>query len=441
MKPPRRAIFLIVPLAILLLPIAIYFADRATSTEEVARNVTIEGMPVGGLTVADATLVVQAHEQALRQSTGVFTVNGATYKLSPVAIDVATDTDKAIEDAMAARRDGNILENFKSWIMSFSTPTDVPLDILMDDGAIEAQLDQWEEEAIPDPAYEGSVAVVEGRVIGDYPRTGQQIDRAAAAPIVRAEMATLDKTGVDVPITIQTPTITAADIDETVALMERMIDDDVVLFSSEVGFRTTFTASQLTSAAASRISESGDAFEVYFDATTVLDILEPRRGEFELLPIDARFDIDLETDRISVIPGRSGTILDTPALLDELLEAALGDGSGTFPVIVGAEPDFTTEEAQAFTTLGPLSKFTSNHPAGQDRVTNIGSKGNIFSRLSINKQDIFVPVIVGVIDCTIPQMFSVVFQFNKKYILVASLEEGIGRFLMDFNCHYGTTFF
>lgn len=371
MKPPRRSIFLIVPIAILLLPLAIYGADRATSTEEVARNVTIDEIPVGGLTVADATLAVQAREQALRQSTGVFTVNGSTFKLSPVAIDVTTDTDGAIADAMAARRDGNVFENFMSWIRSFSSTEDVTLSVGMSDDAIDAHLADWEEQAIPDAAYEGAVDVVDGAVVPDYPRTGQTIDGSAALSAIQAEMSSLDKAGVDLPVIVSTPALTGRDIDDTVALIERMIDSEVVLRSTDVGFRTTFSANQLASAAASRLSSSGDSLEVYFDVTRVLEILEPRRGEYEFVPIDARFDIDIETDEISVIPGRSGTLLDVPSLLRELVDAALGDGSGTFPIIVGAEPEFTTEDAQALTSLERLSLFTTEHPARQDRVVNI----------------------------------------------------------------------
>jgi len=46
---PRKTLLAVVPLAILLLPIGVYAADRATSTDEVARNVMIDDVPVGGM--------------------------------------------------------------------------------------------------------------------------------------------------------------------------------------------------------------------------------------------------------------------------------------------------------------------------------------------------------------------------------------------------------
>ncbi|HSJ71772.1 MAG TPA: VanW family protein [Acidimicrobiia bacterium] len=371
MKPHRRAIFLIVPLAILLLPLVVYGIDRAWSSDEIARNVTIAGVAVGGLKEPDASLAVLAHEQALRESTGVFIVNGVSFKLSPVAVGVTADTNAAIDSAMRARRDGNPIENFASWVASFSTVEDVALDVTMSETAIDEQLDAWEAEAIPNAAFEGAVFVADEAVMAEYPRTGEAIDRSMAHEAIRAEMSTLDKSGVPLAVITSEPILTAEDIEAAVAEMEAMIDGEVTLRSNEVGFRTSFSASQLASAARADLNEAGDALVVSFDEQRILEILEPRRGEYEIQPIDAAFDIDVDTDRIRVIPGRNGTLLDVPALLIELKRAALGDGTGVFPLVVGAEPAFTTEEAETYTSLRKLSEFTTTHPAREDRVTNI----------------------------------------------------------------------
>lgn len=371
MKPPRRAIFLIVPLVILLLPVAVYAADRMTSTDEIARNVEVSTVPVGGLNEADATLAVDAHEQELRQSTGVFEVNGEVFKLSPATVGLDADTSRAVGAAMDARRGGNPFENFLSWVASFGTVETVPLDVAFDDEAIDVEIDAWEAAAIPNPAFEGAVAVVDGQVIAQYPETGQKVDRTVARPAIRDAMATLDKTTVVLPVVTATPSLTDADVDAAVAEMGNLIDSEITLTSDEISFRATFTPNQLAQAAVAIVDEDAASIEVTFDPDRVLEILEPRRGEFEVQPVDAQFDIDLSTNQIRVIPSRNGTLLDMDALIVEMRAAALGDGVGTFPLVVGAEPAFTTDAAQSYTSLGLLSKFTTEHPAGEDRVTNI----------------------------------------------------------------------
>ncbi len=368
---PRKAIFVFVPLAILLLPLGVYLADRATSTTEIARNVTIDGVQVGGMSRADATLAVEAYENQLRTNTGVFTLNGNVFKLSPVAVGLTADVDTAIDEALVIRRSAGVVENFSSWIRSFSTVEDIPLTIEFDNAAIDKTITTWEAEAIPNPAYNGGVTVVDDVVTPEYPRAGQSLDPDAAHSKVVAEMSTLNKEGVTLDVIDSIPTLTDMDIDSAAAEMTLMINSAITMISPTVGFRTTFRPEHLASAVRANLNPEGTRIEVAFDSDRVLEILEPRRAEYEIEPVDAKFDIDLETDEFSVVPGHSGTLLDTPTLMAEMKTAALGSGIGTFPLLVGAEPQFTTEAAEAFTSLGPLSGFTTMHPAGQPRVINI----------------------------------------------------------------------
>lgn len=371
MKSPVRAVFLLVPLVILALPLVVYGLDRATASDEVARNVQVAGVDVGGMTRADAALAVEAHEQQLRQSTGVFTVNGSTFKLSPVAVGLRADTGGAVDAAMEARRDGNVVEDFLSWLRSFSTAVEVPLEVSMDDEAVDETLDEWEASAIPNAAFEGDVFVSGSDVITEYPRAGERIDRETAVPAITAQMRRLDKVGVVLDVIVAQPALTDADIDRAAAEMQQMIDGPITLRATDIAFRTSFTPEQLASAANAGLSEDGAGMIVGFDPGTVSEILDPRRPEFEVPPVNAAFDIDVETDRIVVIPGRSGTLLDIDRLVVEMKQAGLGDGTGLFPLIVGADPEFTTEEAMSYSDLEFLAKFTTSHAAGEARVTNI----------------------------------------------------------------------
>ncbi|MCB1245866.1 MAG: VanW family protein, partial [Acidimicrobiia bacterium] len=225
--------------------------------------------------------------------------------------------------------------------------------------------------AVANPAFAGSVAVVDGAVVTEYPRAGQGIDRPFARTQIVTELSTLDKAEVVVPVIEKLPTLSETQIDAAAAEMEEMINSEIILRSNEVGFRVAFSPSELASAAVAVIADDETSIEVTFDRDAVLGLLEPRRDEYEIQPIDAQLDVDLETDVMTVIPGRSGTLLDVDGLIIEMKAAALGDGTGTFPLLVGAEPDLTTEEAQALTALKPLGGFTTTHPANQARVINI----------------------------------------------------------------------
>lgn len=370
MKPPK-AIFWIVPMALALLPIGIYLIDRQTSSDEISRNVTISEVPVGGMNRSDATLAVDAYENRLRTDTGVFIVNDEVFKLSPVAIELDADVDSAIETAFTVRRDRGPVENFFSWIRSFSETEDVPLPITFDNDSIDDHLDTWEAEAIPNPAFNGSVSVIDGLVVREYPKAGQSLDHQGAHQQVTIEMSTLEKSGVTLEVINSIPTLTTAVVDAAAVEVGQMIDTPITMISTDVGFRATFNPEHLASAVRSSVSGDGLQLINTFDEDRVLEILEPRRTEYEISPADARFDIDVGTDEFTIVPGRSGTLLDTATLLANMRTASLGSGTGTFPLVVGEQPAFTTQEAEAFTTLGPLAGFTTNHPANQPRVVNI----------------------------------------------------------------------
>ncbi|MCB1245765.1 MAG: hypothetical protein KDB69_00700, partial [Acidimicrobiia bacterium] len=135
---PRRALFIAVPVAILLIPLGIFLADPAASDDTIARNVMIDTVPVGGLNSADATVAVTSYEDQLRSSTGAFTVNGSTFELSPIEVGLSADIDAAVEQAVAARKVGGPVSRFLSWIVSFSKTQEVPLDVSFDDDAIDS---------------------------------------------------------------------------------------------------------------------------------------------------------------------------------------------------------------------------------------------------------------------------------------------------------------
>ncbi len=368
---PSKAIFTIVPLAIALLPLAVYFADKQMTSDEIARNVTVSGVPVGGMNRADATLTVKAYENRLLTDTGVFTMNEQIFKLSPLSTGLDADVRSAVDDAFLVRRDKGAIANFSSWISSFSTAENVDMVIAFDDEAIEKQITEWEIEAIPNPAFNGAVVVVDGLVTREYPKAGQAVDHEKAHQLVIDEMSTLDKVGATFDVVDSTPTLTTAAVDIAAVEMGQMIDTPITMVSSDLGFRTTFRTEHLASAARSDISADGKSLVNSFDDDRVLEILDPRRSEYEIEPVDAKFDINLETDEFTVVPGRSGTLLDVDALLITMKTAALGSGVGTFPLLVGEEPEFTTDDAEAFTTLGPIAGFTTDHPANQPRVINI----------------------------------------------------------------------
>jgi vancomycin resistance protein YoaR len=371
MKLRTRIIFASVATVILLLGAVSYVRDQSSTPDTVARNVTVGDVAVGGLNTADATLALSAHENALLSGVGVFTVNGSEFRLSPASIELDVDVSAGVDAAMQARRSGTIFETVRSWFTSFVTTESVALPISFNDEVIAAELEIWESIVVERPAFDGSITVDDGEVVTRYPLPGVGVNRETGTALIRSAMSSVGTAPTVIPVVSASSPLSDDQIDAAAAEMRQMINDAVVLRSDDATFRMTFTERQLASAVRATIDPASDSIEVYFDRDAVLDILEPLRREFEISPIDARFDIDLNTGEYTVIPGRSGVVLDVETLLTELESAAHGSGTGVFPVVVGAKPQLTTEEAMAFTTMTKLGGFSTKYTQGQDRTRNI----------------------------------------------------------------------
>jgi vancomycin resistance protein YoaR len=367
----RIALSITVPALILLLPIAVYLTDRIANSGEIPRNVSVVGLDVGGLSRDDAIVVIKEYENNLKSEKATFVVSGSTYELDPMSVGLTADVDEAVDTALN-QRSGGVVSGFVPWVRGFTDQVDVDLAVTVDDEAIDAHLRDWEQEAIENPAYEGSVAIVGDDIDFEYPRIGQRIDRPAAVALVDTVLTVPERRVTELPLTESVPELTAADIDEAVATLRRMVSRPVLLYNEERNVVLTVTPDEVSSATVVDVIEDSPArVEISLDVNRVAEILEPHRARLELPPVNADFDVDLETDEVTIIPSKNGTRLDPESAAVELLEAATsGEAVGDLIFAEGAEPEFTTADAEGFGPLGLVSEFTTKTP-GVERVHNI----------------------------------------------------------------------
>ena len=367
---PRILLFALLPIALFLLPAGVFWVDRSIAEGEIPRNVSIEGIDVSGLSYDDALLTVQAYERQLQTTPAVFEVNANSFRLDPMSVGVELDEATAVNEAISQRTEGGSIKRFFSWLGGFNETVDIPLPVTMDRAAIEDQLATWQEVAIPNPAYEGSVSVVDSEVVVEYPQAGEQVEVEAGTEVVVETLAVLGDREARIPITEHRPLVTNSDVDAAANQVRRIIASDVTLTNEDIAFAMTFTKDEIARAVYTEVNTNPVQIDIMLDEATIRDLLEPRSSEFELPPVSAEFKVTLSDSSVTIIPSRYGTLMDVPAVTAEVLKAAEGSGTGPFPVAQGDEPRLTTEEAEAYGPLGLVSKFTTDTP-GKNRVHNI----------------------------------------------------------------------
>ncbi len=360
-----------VPALLLLLPLAVYLIDQAANQGEVPRNVSVAGIDVGGLSQDDATVVVRAYETNLQTQPATFVISGSTYELDPTTVGLTADIDGAVSEALN-QRSGGLISGFVPWINGFTEHVDVNLAISVNDEAVDAHLDDWELDAIKNPAYEGAIQVVDGDIEFEYPRIGEKIDKPAAHSIVTSVLTQPQRETTELPLIDSVPIMTQATVDDAITILETMVSRPILLYDEDQNLVLTVKPSEISDATIVEIvHNSPPRIDISLSVDRVAEILEPHRAKFELPPVDADFEADIEIDKVSIIPSKNGTVLDPAAVTIELLKAATsGTATGRLAYAEGPEPQFTTADAEAFGPLGLVSEFTTKTP-GVNRVHNI----------------------------------------------------------------------
>jgi vancomycin resistance protein YoaR len=374
--------------ALILVPLLIVVADISSRSNEIARNVTIAGVDVGGLSPEDATTMVLEYQDELRNEITLITVKDTTFELDPKKVGLAINATEVVETAMQQRRESGIVGQVFGWFGSMSSVRELEVGVTIDPALLDDQLDEWQETAITRPAYEGAVVVSDGFAKADYPRAGEGIERNEALRILTAVLTDPNTNTASLPTAEVTPTMTPNDIDKAVAEANLLIGGPVTLRSDEPAIELVITSEQLINAFVSNVITTGTPrIDLGFDRDKLAPLIEPLREAAISEARDADWFIDEDAPvpdhddsedeepqgfPVTLIPSRSATSLDIDLVVDAIAATARSSVRiGEFPFAEGAPAAFTTADAEAMGEVKYVSGFTTFHPAGQSRVVNI----------------------------------------------------------------------
>lgn len=358
--------------ALLLLVFGAFGIDRALHADKVLRNVAVGERDLSGMKLEEAHAALQAYEDQLVTTPATFELNGATLTLDPEAVGFFVDEQTGAEAAMDVGRSGSIFQQFGWWWNHLTGDEVLDLPAGLNSEAFASVAAEWSNELISDPPFDGAITVDGVTPVAEYPRAGRRVAVDSAAATVLQSLATTDRETATLEITSATPDLTDDDIDQALRTAEKMLSGPVVLSRLDPPIAITFTVEDLAGALVGDVITNSDArLEIGFDPNEVEKIIAPLRAEVELPPVDASFEIN-DDGTVSVVPGRPGALID-PVLATAVLEgAALGSArQGDLPFQDGAEPEFTTKDAEALNIKHLVSRFTTYHGCCESRVDNI----------------------------------------------------------------------
>jgi len=391
MATPKTRLFvlILVPLLILILPVTVYLVDSAAASDKVARNVTVSGVDVARLTQAEAEAAVDTYTETILENVITVEVNGERFPLAPSDVDMTFDNDAAVASAMNQYKGG-----ITDWFTAWTSETDITVEATIDYDLLEEKFREWEVAAIPDPAFQGSITIVNEKAEVEPPADGKMIEREISKGLVETALVSGSIDVIGLPTATSIPGHTVAEVEAVARDAEALIQRGVELTND--GYEVSLVIEPADLARSLNITINANAIETTIDPDVIMPLIEASRDELELEPVSAHWESvvvdDFEDwnenyritdprkvpgtgglpndDTVWLVAGQNGTLLNADAAFAEVERAAFDDGTGSLELTLDKEPRLTTEEAKAYGDLYEIAEFTTYTP-GTNRVSNI----------------------------------------------------------------------
>ncbi len=394
-----------------------------------AAGVVAGELDVGGRAEPDVRAALSEYATALEGRELWLTRKGKEVRVAPRDLGFQLDLDRTTAAVLAAGREGGLAGTLRTLNR---TRTDVPLSVSIDDAATEEHVSAWEQALLETHPFDGSLALRDGELVVAPPKAGLVIEREALKKLILAQLTSGKLGSIEVPVVEVVPPLEVAEIERAAAQARAILEGPITLTFApteeeiELARKENEEAERLHAEAQKqdkpgapkkkkRMKRKGgrlvedkpslkraatfpipEPVEVVFDQKDLVAAFRARRIDDptprfvvelddadvkrKLAPVvaklynasrDARFEID-EDGKVTIVPSRPGTRVDTSRLVDALYKATQQPGRrGLLPVDKNAEPKFTTGAAEALKIKGLVSEFTTRHACCQPRVKNI----------------------------------------------------------------------
>jgi vancomycin resistance protein YoaR len=325
----------------------LYGADLLLSSGSMPRGVTVAGVGVGTMSLADA-------EERLRSEIGAriggpipVTVGDARGEIDPTAaglsVDWAGTVDRAAEQPL----------NPITRISSFFSGREVGVVTIADPTALGQALEQLGPVVDSEPV-EGSVRFDGTDPQPVDPKPGQRLDVAAAGDVLQRDWA--NGGVVALPITELPPTTTAEDVEAAIQEVARPAVAAPITVNGENGVQGDVTP-DVIAASLSFVAENG-GLSPELNQQLIQDALTPQMADSEKPGRDATFDFS--GGRAVVVPSQDGRGVDYEATVAALVGVLSSPQPREVTAVYAEKPaEVTTEELQALGNPEIIGEFTT----------------------------------------------------------------------------------
>jgi vancomycin resistance protein YoaR len=360
--------------------------------DEVAPNVTVDGVDVGGLTESELEAAVEGRAEERLSHPVEVVAEDEVAESERRTLGVTYDTQAAVDDAWRHGRGWLWPALWQQIQLRRGERHEVALPRELDRRELAAWAADVAEMLSREPRSADVGFVIEDGEVGievTDPVEGRSVDSTALAASAANELD-LDTAmvGTDEPIIIdapiedvEPPTVTEADLEAAVTDAERAVSAPVTLINPSPAddlLLEPIDLAEILSIVRDDGADDGERLRVEGEVEALRELLgdegfEPHRAD----AVDASFEIvdgsvSIEGGTVGFDPDPDGTA----ELIVELATTEDGEREGEFPGEVD-EPDFARSEAEELGIEQEVSSFSTSLVPGQPRNTNLQRAANL----------------------------------------------------------------
>ncbi|MEA5054736.1 MAG: VanW family protein, partial [Propionicimonas sp.] len=344
---------------------AAYAAGYALAGDGLPKDSVIAGVPVGGLTSADAEAKLRKELAAKEKAAITLSAGETTATVKPADAGLSIDYPASVAQAGGGRS-----ANPVTIIETLFGGHDLPAVTVVDGSALDKLVSQIAAKVDVDPAdaelaYHGTTPKVTAG------KNGVTLDQSAAREAIKK--AYLTSTSATAPVQVVEPEVTTAEAEQALgSLAKPAVAKPITVKVGDVG-SFSLKPEAIAGAVSFVPGDGGLGAKVY--AKTHSGLVKADLAKVGLkAPSNARFSIgQKKSDKPKVVPSKDGVGVDPQALADAI-RPVLGETTDrTAAVATVVRPaDFTTAEAKALGVKQVTGQFTTYFPGSAYRYNNIG---------------------------------------------------------------------
>jgi vancomycin resistance protein YoaR len=354
-------------------------------------SVSVFGTDLGGLTLAEAEIVLQQRFQDHQPIKLTLRYGERTWAVSPQEVGVSLDAKATAISAYVVGREGSTLKRLWDQGQILWTGHTAPFTLLIDEGIGTLYLSHLAQE-INQPVRDAALVVDDLQVETVPSQMGREVDIAATRQIIYQRVATLSGGIVDLVVHQTPPAI--ADVSQAKFDTEQILGSPLTLRLSDVdggeGSKIAYTLDQMALAEMLTLRQvKRDDGQVVLtaglDQDRLMAHLQELAKQIDRPPRDGRFDFDPATGTLTPIlnsqDGRTLNITETVRLVNA--QAVTSERQVLLPVTI-AKPQVATENAESLGIKELVSEGTTYFKgSSQGRMHNIQVAASRFHGLVI----------------------------------------------------------